>query len=78
MKGDLGEALLVCHFGEKTLKLSLPFPEGRWDKRLDSAEARWGGPGSQAPAAIEADGGETALSLSPYSILLYLRKEPSV
>ncbi len=73
MKGDLGEAALVCHFGEKALNLSLPFPAGRWQKRLDSAEARWGGPGSQAPAAIEAGREETALSLSPSSILLYLR-----
>jgi len=73
MQGDLGEAVLVCHFGEKTLHLPLPWPEGRWHKRLDSAEERWGGPGSQAPIEFEADR-KNPLTLAPHSILLYLRK----
>jgi maltooligosyltrehalose trehalohydrolase len=45
-------AVLVYHFGQQPTVLTLPWPLGRWDKRLDSAEKHWGGPGSRVPALV--------------------------
>ncbi|MBD2257102.1 malto-oligosyltrehalose trehalohydrolase [Pseudanabaena sp. FACHB-2040] len=42
--------------------------EGRWQKRLDSAEVSWKGPGSQAPEVLEV---AQELTLSPHSFVLY-------
>lgn len=42
--------------------------QGRWQKRLDSAEVSWKGPGSQAPEVLEI---AQELLLSPHSFVLY-------
>jgi maltooligosyltrehalose trehalohydrolase len=68
------EAVACFHFGKASATKRLPLPEGRWTKRLDSADKRWGGPGSKVPAEITC-GGETALNLSPYSFFLFLREK---
>ncbi len=66
-----GEAVILFNFGKEPLDLSLPWPEGRWQKRLDSAEKLWGGPGSQTPTAIQGNNG-TSLNLAPLSLMVYL------
>jgi maltooligosyltrehalose trehalohydrolase len=66
------EALLILHFGRAAAAVRVPAPVGRWRKRLDSAEEQWGGPGSPAPADLEADG-EMALTLPPEACLLFVR-----
>jgi maltooligosyltrehalose trehalohydrolase len=71
--GDRGEAVLLAHFGAEELTLSLPWPEGSWRRRLDSADGKWQGPGSQTPASIAAS--EITLNLSPQSLVLYLRED---
>jgi maltooligosyltrehalose trehalohydrolase len=76
MKEAGSEAVLLFHFGPEALPFSLPWPEGVWHKRLDSAETRWGGPGSQAPPVIQADN-DPGLRLPPLSLLVYLRKDSS-
>jgi maltooligosyltrehalose trehalohydrolase len=68
------EAVACFHFGKASATERLPLPEGRWTKRLDSADKRWGGPGSKVPTEITC-GGETALNLSPYSFFLFLREK---
>lgn len=50
------ETLALFNFGERQPATPLPVPEGRWEKLLDSAEERWGGPGSPVPGEIESDG----------------------
>ena len=42
---------------------------GRWQKALDSAEERWLGPGSPAPAQLSGD--EPEIALSAYSLVLF-------
>ncbi len=76
MIGAEGEAVILFSFGQEALKLSLPWPQGRWHKRLDAAQRRWQGPGSDAPMLIE---GESAVSLglAPRSLLVYLRQDAS-
>jgi maltooligosyltrehalose trehalohydrolase len=60
----------VFHFGRQPVSIELPFPEGRWVKRFDSAEARWDGPGSHLPAHFVSKGG-VGLVLAPESVSLY-------
>ena len=73
MMGERGEAVLLAHFGREELRLTLPWPEGRWRRRLDSSATEWQGPGSQAPPVIVAP--EAPLKLSPLSLVLYLRED---
>jgi maltooligosyltrehalose trehalohydrolase len=68
------EAIGVFHFGESSVNICIPFVEGRWAKRLDSTDKRWQGPGSQVPAEIISNG-EMALTLFPYSLVLFTRQK---
>ena len=70
------ETALLLNFGGQPAPLSFSWPEGRWEKVLDSAEGRWRGPGSPAPAAVQA-GGEISLTLAPQSVVLFARDEES-
>ena len=70
------ETAMLLNFGEKPASLSFPWPGRRWEKVLDSAEARWRGPGSLTPRALQADG-EISLTLAPQSIVLFARHEGS-
>ncbi len=48
--------LLVFNFNAERVAFDLPVPAGRWKKRLDSAEARWAGPGAIAPTEFASEG----------------------
>ncbi len=73
MRGEGGEAVMVCHFGEEALNLSCPWPEGNWYKRLDSAEERWDGPGSQF--LMELRGGQDIpVDFPPQALVVYFRR----
>ncbi len=74
MRGEGGEAVLLACFGAAARELALPWPEGDWDKRLDSTEARWEGPGSSLPPEISG-GREIRLTCPPHSLAVYLLKE---
>ncbi len=67
------QTAMLLNFGEKPASLSVSWPGGRWEKVLDSAEARWRGFGSPAPPALQAEG-EISLTLAPQSIALFVRK----
>ncbi|MFB3902061.1 MAG: malto-oligosyltrehalose trehalohydrolase [Acidobacteriota bacterium] len=73
---DHQETALILHFGPaaRALQLSLT---GRWKKELDSADARWNGPGSQVPDTIQSSG-ELELRMGATSVLLFSRPLPSV
>jgi maltooligosyltrehalose trehalohydrolase len=68
-----GGARFWCalNFGAEPTRLELP-AGGAWRKALDSADARWDGPGSGAPDS--ADGG-SAVAAAPMSALAYERLE---
>jgi maltooligosyltrehalose trehalohydrolase len=74
MAAEEGEAVALFHFGQEPLDFVLPWPRGRWIKRLDSAETRWQGPGSDAPAVLDAVP-PVSLKISPQSLLVYLRQD---
>ena len=62
--------LAVLHFDEEPSQLELPIPAGRWQKKLDSTESRWGGGGSQASDVLVSHG-EVQMTLSPWAVVLY-------
>jgi maltooligosyltrehalose trehalohydrolase len=70
------EADTVFHFEESPVTISIPFSEGRWTKRFDSADKRWDGPGSQLPSEIISKG-EMALNMQPYAFALFVRERES-
>jgi len=73
---DSEETEAIFHFGGAEVSLNLPLPRGRWHKLLDSAAARWNGPGGGGPETLDSEG-EISLGLSPWSWVLYLKgKEP--
>jgi len=67
------EAVGIFHFDDESAARSISLPGGQWAKRLDSADTCWQGPGSQIPAKIISDG-EMALTLSPYSFVLFVKE----
>ena len=67
--------LAVLHFEAKPSQLGLPVPAGRWKRKLDSANSRWGGGGSQTPDVFVSCG-EAQISLSPWTVVLYAETLP--
>jgi maltooligosyltrehalose trehalohydrolase len=63
------QTLLLLHLGES--EANVTFPAGAWTRALDSAEERWGGPGSPLPERIEAVGA-TRVAVAPWSAALFL------
>ena len=60
---------VVFHFGDVPAYLPLPLPGERWEKVLDSADVRWGGPGGAAPERPDPCGG-IVCALRPHSFIL--------
>lgn len=69
------EVCIAFHFDGAERTAALPFPRGRWHRRLDAGEVRWGGAGTAAPDRIETDGG-AEVRLSPHAVLLYEKEIP--
>jgi maltooligosyltrehalose trehalohydrolase len=67
-EGD--EVLAVYHFGETPQDILPPFTQGDWVKLLDSADPKWGGPGTEIPEKLPAEE-RMPLRLSPRSFLLF-------
>ena len=67
------EWAMVFHFGKKEASHQVPLPQGRWMKRLDSADVRWLGPGSLVQEEIDS-AHDVPLELQPESFLI-LKKE---
>jgi maltooligosyltrehalose trehalohydrolase len=76
-KSGTSEALAAFHFGERDEEIGLPTCSASWEKALDSAEPRWQGRGSAAPARIEASGEPAKVTASARSVFVYLRNEAS-
>ena len=60
----------VLHFDDELSQLGLSVPARCWQKKLDSAEPRWSGGGSQAPDVLVSHG-EVKMTLSPWGVVLY-------
>ena len=69
------QVLAVLHFDDGPSQLSLPVPAGSWKRKVDSAESRWGGGGSQASEVLVSRG-EVQMILSPWAVVLYAETLP--
>jgi maltooligosyltrehalose trehalohydrolase len=67
---DVQQVWLMLHFGHSPATLRLPWKAGLWHKQLDSAEVRWGGPGSSVEPVVTSEG-EVTLMLPPEGCLLF-------
>ena len=70
---DEQQVAAVCHFGKQARSLSLPLPEGRWRKQLDSADSIWDGPGSTVSSEVVSQG-KVPLNLPAESCVLFMRE----
>jgi maltooligosyltrehalose trehalohydrolase len=68
------QTAIVFNFGDAPAPAVFPVPAGRWQKRLDSAEASWLGGGSRLPGEFYSVG-EATLTLEPESLVLFTRSE---
>lgn len=67
------EVCLMFHFSRRSAGMDRFPAEGRWHKRLDSAEVCWAGPGSTVPVII--DGGvPEPFTLTPWTAVLWERE----
>jgi maltooligosyltrehalose trehalohydrolase len=69
---DTDEVTAVFHFGEDGAAVNVGLIAGLWEKRLDSAETRWMGPGSLVPAQFVSDTAH-AFTIPPYAVVLFVR-----
>jgi maltooligosyltrehalose trehalohydrolase len=67
---DVQQVWMMLNFGHTPTSLRLPWEAGLWQKRLDSTEARWAGPGSAVGSEVTSEGEVTLIS-PPESCLLF-------
>ena len=61
-----------CNFGDVSANLGNGILQGDWEKRIDSSELEWLGPGTLLPSRI-ADSTLSALTLRPRSFAIFTR-----
>jgi maltooligosyltrehalose trehalohydrolase len=70
------ESLVALNFSDRPAEVRVSLASGTWDRVLDSADPRWGGPGTPAPAELTA-GSEVRFTLAPHAVAAYaLRADP--
>lgn len=68
--------VVLLAFSMASRAVTLDLPPGRYLRRLDSADAQWGGPGNCVPAVVEATArGAVSLTPSPRSCVVLVRME---
>lgn len=64
------QTMMLCNFGENTTSIGLAAPVARFKKRIDSADSRWLGNGSDIPSEMESQG-EMDVTVGPRSLVLF-------
>ncbi len=65
------ETLVAMNFGDHPAEVRFTLREGTWDCVLDSADARWGGPGATAPPELVARS-EVRFTVAPLALAVYV------
>ncbi len=65
---DNSQIFTILNFNDRDVELENIFPEGKWQKILDSAEPKWLGTGSDSPEKIDP---KQKLSIKPHSFVVY-------
>jgi Domain of unknown function (DUF3459) len=71
----LSHVFAVFHLNPKPSQLAFTIPAGHWQKKLDSAELRWGDGASQASDLLVSEE-KVQMSLSPWAVVLYAQMSP--
>ena len=67
--------LLLFHFGRNRLQASATLPAGGWEKKLDSADGQWLGPGSPLNLELHSGGdAPTPFQMAASSFAVFQRK----
>ena len=66
----------LMHFGKSPANLSISLRPGVWERRIDSADPDWLGPGTSIPLRLELDG-PINVSLQPNSFAVLQHTSPS-
>lgn len=70
------ESLVALNFSDRPIEVRLSLRSGVWARVLDSADARWAGPGAVADPELRA-ASEVQVALAPLSVAVYeFRHEP--
>lgn len=72
-----GRVLGILNFARQSRRVALPAAGGRWVKELDSADSRWGGPGTRLPETMDW-AVPVEVELPPSSVAVYSSPEPPV
>lgn len=72
-----GRVLGILNFARQSRRVALPAAGGSWVKELDSADSRWGGPGTRLPDTMDL-GVPVEVDLPPSSVAVYSSPEPPV
>jgi maltooligosyltrehalose trehalohydrolase len=70
--GD-SEVIMASNFSDGETPVALPFPAGRWQKWLDSAEEMWHGRGSVVPQRLSSKS-EVTVTLGPWAFVLFSKE----
>ena len=62
------QVFFILNFNQEDSNIHFRFPEGRWEKVLDSSEKKWAGPGSLIPQSI---GTEDEVAIRGYGLGLF-------
>lgn len=68
----ISAAFAIWNFSRRPVEAALELPPGRWSKRLDSADATWGGSGGGPPETVVSEG-RAHFGLPRLSMALYER-----
>lgn len=68
------EVCIIFNVDTEAVSAAVPLPAGRWEKIVDSAEPRWGGPGSALADGIDSEGA-AAMQWPPHGFSVWSRQD---
>jgi maltooligosyltrehalose trehalohydrolase len=71
------DILCLYSFNENPLNIKIHLSAGIWEKVIDSSSNKWRGTRARAKNMLHSGNGETVISLNPYNVLVYLKKDTS-
>ena len=75
---DASEIFAVLNFNPDAATITLPVPEGKWARQMDSADPRWSSDSDlskHAKTHTLKSTGEVEIALQPFALILYLKEQ---
>ena len=74
---DSNQVVIWLNFDTRPATIPVKLDAGPWDKQLDAADPVWGGEGSALPKQLTNKMASSALTLSPYAVVVYAAGVPA-